>query len=145
MDFANEIHTLEIIVNIAEVDDGNYENTVEILTSFPNDFDVTNNEATVIVKVNARTNDECGFLFNQFSPNSDGTNDLLRINCIENYPNNTLEVYDRYGNLVFEARGYDNTWDGTGENGDLPKGTYFYILDLGDGSSITKNWIQIIR
>jgi len=142
---AAEVHTLLITVNIAQVVEADYENIATILSSFPEDADLANNEDSVVITIANRTNDECGFLFNQFSPNSDGTNDLLRINCIENYPNNTLEVYDRYGNLVFEARGYDNTWDGTGENGDLPKGTYFYILDLGDGSSITKNWIQIIR
>ncbi len=42
-------------------------------------------------------------------------------------------------------RPYDNTWDGTRNNTELPKGTYFYILDLGDGSEVRKGWIQIIR
>jgi gliding motility-associated-like protein len=91
------------------------------------------------------TEGECGFVFNQFSPNGDGTNDLLVINCIELYPNNFLEVYDRYGNKVFAANNYGNTWNGTGNNGNLPKGTYFYILDLGDGSEVRKGWIQSIR
>jgi len=67
------------------------------------------------------------------------------INCIENFPGNTLEIFDRYGNSVFEAVNYDNSWDGTGNNGELPNGTYFYILNLGDGSEPTKGWLQIIR
>ena len=42
--------------------------------------------------------------------------------------------------------GYDSSWDGTGKNGDLPKGTYFYVLDLnGDGTDVLKGWIQIVR
>jgi hypothetical protein len=42
--------------------------------------------------------------------------------------------------------GYDSSWDGTGKNGAVPKGTYFYILDLhGDGAEVVKGWIQIIR
>lgn len=140
---AEEINTLEITVEVPN--EGTYENVATLLESFPNDGNEANNEASVTLTVIARSSDECGFLFNQFSPNGDGTNDLLRINCIELFPNNTIEIYDRYGNKVFEARGYDNTWDGTGNNGDLPKGTYFYILDLGDGSEIRKDWIQIIR
>ncbi len=141
----NEEHTLTITVTIGAISDGDYENTVTVLANFPDDSDLTNNEDAVTITVSSRSNNDCGFLFNQFSPNSDGTNDLLRINCIENYPDNTLEVYDRYGNIVYETKGYDNTWDGTGKNGDLPKGTYFYILNLGDGSDVTKGWIQIIR
>ncbi|MBO0591855.1 gliding motility-associated C-terminal domain-containing protein [Cellulophaga sp. E16_2] len=88
---------------------------------------------------------ECGVLFNQFSPNSDGINDFLTISCLENYPNNSIEIFDRYGNQVYKAVRYQNNWNGTGKNGDLPKGTYYYVLNLGDGSPITKGWIQIIR
>ncbi len=94
------------------------------------------------------TDAECKFLFNQFSPNGDGINDYLVIelsNCTESYPNINLEIFDRYGNQVYKAKGYDNTWDGTNKNGDLPKGTYYYILDFGDASPIAKGWIQIIR
>ncbi|WP_435654646.1 gliding motility-associated C-terminal domain-containing protein [Cellulophaga baltica] len=88
---------------------------------------------------------ECGVLFNQFSPNSDGINDSLTISCIESYPNNSIEIFDRYGNQVFKAERYQNNWSGTSKNGDLPKGTYYYVLNLGDSSPITKGWIQIIR
>ena len=80
-----------------------------------------------------------------FSPNGDGVNDALLLVDAPSFPNNRLQIYDRYGNEVFVANGYNNTWEGTGDNGNLPKGTYFYILDLGDGSEITRGWIQIIR
>ncbi|MGB5498823.1 MAG: gliding motility-associated C-terminal domain-containing protein, partial [Maribacter sp.] len=116
-----------------------------ITGSSPVDIILENNEASVEIVVNERSNNESGFLFNQFSPNGDGTNDFLIVNDIQDYPNNSIEIYDRYGNQVFEARPYDNTWDGTRDNNDLPKGTYFYVLDLGDGSEISKGWIQIIR
>ncbi|WP_158975594.1 gliding motility-associated C-terminal domain-containing protein [Cellulophaga sp. L1A9] len=88
---------------------------------------------------------ECGILFNQFSPNSDGVNDFLTISCIQSYPDNSIEIFDRYGNQVYKEVRYQNNWDGTGKNGDLPKGTYYYVLNLGDGTPITKGWIQIIR
>ena len=139
----NEINTLVITVKVLAT--GDYNNTVEIISSFPNDNNVNNNIASITVDVLKPSSDECGFLFNQFSPNGDGINDLLVINCIENYPNNRLEIFDRYGNQVYKAIKYDNTFNGIGKNGDLPKGTYYYILDLEDGSAIKKGWIQIIR
>ena len=140
---AEEVVTLTITAEVTEV--GTYQNIAAIVDSFPEDSNATNDRATASVTVTPRSTDECGFLFNMISPDGDGTNDLLRINCIEDYPNNSLQIFDRYGNEVFTANGYDNSWMGTGKNGDLPKGTYFYILDLGDGTEVQKGWIQIIR
>ena len=140
---AEEVVTLTITAQVPDV--GTYLNVAAIVDSFPEDSNATNDRATATVTVTPRSTDECGFLFNQISPNGDGINDAVYINCIEDYPNNTLQIFDRYGNEVFTASGYDNTWMGTGKNGDLPKGTYFYILDLGDGTEVRKGWIQIIR
>jgi|GEM_PF-1185372 len=140
---ADEVVTLTIMVDVPE--EGTFQNTAVIVDSFPEDLDAANNTASATVTVTSRSSDECGFLFNMISPDGDGTNDTLYINCIEEYPDNTLQIYDRYGNEVFTANGYDNSWMGTGKNGDLPKGTYFYILDLGDGTEVRKGWIQIIR
>ena len=86
-----------------------------------------------------------------FSPNGDGTNDLLVIRGIENYLNNTFTVYNRWGNKVFEGKPYNNTWDGKSNEGiriggdELPTGTYFYVLDLGDDSDIIKGFIYLTR
>ncbi|NND16821.1 MAG: DUF11 domain-containing protein [Eudoraea sp.] len=136
---------LEIIVQVPIP--GTYFNTARILSSSPADSDLSNNSSTAEIQVNERTIADCGFFFNQFSPNGDGTNDRLSINCLELYPNNSIEIFNRYGNLVFEAQNMtpDSTWDGTRKNKAVPDGTYFYILDLGDGSEIQKGWIQIIR
>lgn len=139
-----EEYTLEIVAMILE--EGDYENTATLTDSYPiDDFNTTNNEATVMVTVSPRTTAECGFLFNQFSPNGDGVNDKLRINCIENYPNNKISIFNRYGSEVYKRTNYNNSWDGTWKNEDLPNGTYFYVLDLADGSEVKKGWIQIIR
>ena len=140
---ADEVVTLTITADVPEV--GTFQNIAAIVDSFPEDSNAINNTASASVTVTPRSTDECGFLFNMISPDGNGSNDALHINCIQDYPNNALEIYDRYGNEVFKTRGYDNTWMGTGKNGDLPKGTYFYILDLGDGTEVRKGWIQIIR
>jgi gliding motility-associated-like protein len=68
------------------------------------------------------------------SPNGDGINDFLMIDGIANYPDNHLQIINRSGQLIFEAKGYDNStkvFDGhSNKNGamQLP-GTYFYSLD----------------
>jgi gliding motility-associated-like protein len=86
-----------------------------------------------------------------FSPNGDGANEIFEIIGIEDYPNNRLSVFNRYGHKVYEKRGYDNSWEGRSEspvtlgNGLLPKGTYFYVLDLGDGSKTLKGSVFINR
>ncbi|SHJ79019.1 conserved repeat domain-containing protein/gliding motility-associated C-terminal domain-containing protein, partial [Arenibacter nanhaiticus] len=139
----NEMNTLEIRVSVPI--EGSFRNTVRIVDTFPNDNNEDNNIAFVDIIVGARSNGESGFVFNQISPNNDGINDVLKINDIQSYPNTTLEIYDRYGNQVFATKKYDNTWSGTGKNGDLPKGTYFYILHLGEGTQVKKGWLQIIR
>jgi gliding motility-associated-like protein len=87
-----------------------------------------------------------------FTPDGDGTNELFVITGIENYPQNKLTFYNRWGNEVFYAEGYSNDWDGTANRGIilgdglLPTATYYYILDLnGDGSEILKGYVYIKR
>ena len=129
------------------VDLEDLENTATLISSFPADATITeNNSDTVTVNAERSQCEDPGTICNIFSPNGDGWNDTLTLVGHEQYPNNTFEVFDRYGNSVFQMDGYDSSWDGTGKNGQLPKGTYFYILDLnGDGTDVVKGWIQIVR
>ena len=78
-----------------------------------------------------------------FSPNGDGINDVFFIQGLQRFPNNELKVYNRWGNLVFEEKGYANQWAGTFEEEILPDATYFYVLDLGDGSKPLSGFVQI--
>jgi gliding motility-associated-like protein len=84
-----------------------------------------------------------------FSPNGDGINDLFIISGIINYPSLSMSVYNRWGNLVFDASPYQNNWNGRSNSsvaisGEvLPIGTYFYIIDLGDGSPVRKGTIYL--
>jgi gliding motility-associated-like protein len=84
-----------------------------------------------------------------FSPNGDGINDLFVIRGIDHYPNNSIIIFNRWGDKVFEASPYQNTWDGKCTMGvraggdQLPIGTYFYLLNLGDGSEILKGTIYL--
>lgn len=67
----------------------------------------------------------------------DGRNDVFIIGCIEEY-DNTVEIYNRWGQLVFQTEDYNNTsnnWDGRTASGEsLPEGVYFYVIYFNDGS-----------
>jgi gliding motility-associated-like protein len=81
------------------------------------------------------------------TPNGDGKNDELVIRFIDLYPNNKVQVYNRWGSLVYSKDGYTNDWKGTNEKGNggvLPAGTYFILVDLGDGFTKPYNgYIQL--
>ena len=82
---------------------------------------------------------------NGFSPNGDGTNDEFIIAGLQKYPNNSIEIYNRYGNMVYESKNYQNYWDGvsTGKTQKLPAAPYYYVLSINGGSKIVKGWVYI--
>ena len=86
---------------------------------------------------------------NVLTVNGDGNNDTWKIEHIENYPNVTFEIFNRWGNIVWKSSGYTKQWDGTNyRNGEvLPDGTYFYVIDL-HSQKFTEpytGWIQIVK
>lgn len=80
------------------------------------------------VKVTVISTDSL-FFFNTMTPNGDGANDYFYIGNIDKYPDNVLEIYNRYGQKLYTATSYKNNWDGKYLNQELPSGTYFYLLD----------------
>ncbi|MFM7079321.1 MAG: gliding motility-associated C-terminal domain-containing protein, partial [Bacteroidota bacterium] len=87
---------------------------------------------------------------NGFSPNGDGVNDGYEIEGIDNFPGNILYIYNRWGNLIYKSKDYQNNWTGecnvSGVNygQKVPAGTYYYILDLNDGQK-PRNGFLILR
>ena len=88
-------------------------------------------------------------VFNVVTPNGDGVHDVLTIAGLENFPNNTIKIYNRWGVLVYVTKAYNtqgNVFDGTSngrvtidKDNKLPVGTYFYILDYEDGTNNMKS------
>ncbi len=66
------------------------------------------------------------------TPNGDGKNDTWVIDYIEEYPEAVVEIYNRWGELLFHSDDYQNDWDGTYNGENLPIGTYYFIIDLND-------------
>jgi gliding motility-associated-like protein len=96
----------------------------------------------------------CPNIFNvpeAFSPNGDGFNDLYVIQGLMEFPNHSLKIYTRWGALVFQAAPYLNDWNGTAGEGtlplgeELPTGTYYFILDLGNGTDPLTGYIYLNR
>jgi gliding motility-associated-like protein len=83
---------------------------------------------------------------NGFSPNGDGYNDGYVIKNIEGYPSNRFQVFNRWGNLVYEKDNYTNPdWIGQNQSGeDLPEGTYFVMIEL-NGLDVRKNTYVDLR
>lgn len=67
-----------------------------------------------------------------FTPNGDGSNDAWVIDFIDQFPDCTVEVYNRWGSVLFSSKGYKVPWDGTYKDGPVPVGTYYYAIELND-------------
>lgn len=139
-----ESATLQLTVEVLDIND--YLNTASLVFVDQLDIDSINDSDQ------AEVDPSCLIVYNEFSPNGDGVNEFFKIDCISRYPNNVLRVYNRWGNIVYEQRSYNNDWDGisngraTVQKGDLlPVGTYYYVLDLGEGSELKTDWLYINR
>ncbi len=115
-------------INEDENDDGNYAND-----------DVDGNGIPDYLERAVENSIE---IFNVVTPNGDGAHDFLTIKGLENFPENSIRIYNRWGVLVYSTNAYDtegNVFDGTSQGratlqseSKLPVGTYFYIFDYKD-------------
>ena len=82
-----------------------------------------------------------------FTPNGDGVNDNFVIPCLLDggkFPTSSVIVFNKWGDEVYRSTSpYKNNWKGTYNGADLPPDTYFYIIDLGDGSDPYSGFIVI--
>ena len=83
------------------------------------------------------------------TPNNDGVNDNFVVPCLldeKDYPNNKVIIFNRWGDEVFRSQSpYQNDWDGKYNGEDLPVGTYFFIVDFGNGDEPLKGFVVIQR
>lgn len=83
------------------------------------------------------------------TPNNDQVNDVFVVPCLldaASYPNNSLVIINRWGDEVFRSSGaYQNNWNGTYDGAQLPDGTYFYILDFGNGTKPITGFVEVKR
>jgi len=97
-------------------------------------------EATCKVSINVTINDQLQPM-SAFSPNGDGVNEYWVITNIERYPDATVEVFNRWGERVFESKSnYNNDWNGS----NLPVDSYHYVITQ-NGKMLCRGVVTIIR
>ncbi|MEO5571908.1 MAG: gliding motility-associated C-terminal domain-containing protein [Bacteroidia bacterium] len=80
------------------------------------------------------------------TPNGDGKNDVFYVQGLGDYYQNSILIYNRWGNKVFEQSPYQNNWEGTNQSGDLlPEGTYFVILKIKEITKVFTGYIDLRR
>ncbi|WP_210466867.1 gliding motility-associated C-terminal domain-containing protein [Rufibacter roseolus] len=82
---------------------------------------------------------------NAITMSGDNINDTWIIRNIEHYPNCRVQIYTRWGALVFESSGYKQNWDGIHDGKALPMGVYYYIIDLGMNEKPISGSITLIK
>ncbi|MCD8431070.1 Ig-like domain-containing protein, partial [Tenacibaculum finnmarkense genomovar ulcerans] len=148
------------IYDYQDIDDDN--DGINTEDENPGDTNITTNDSLdtnengIPDSLDTDTN-KCGTPYNIMTPDNDGENDSFFISCIDKpeYSKNTVEIFNRWGNSVYKASGYNNesvSFKGisngrTTINADekLPAGTYYYVIDLGDGSKAKAGWLYINR
>ncbi|RYZ99146.1 MAG: DUF11 domain-containing protein, partial [Sphingobacteriaceae bacterium] len=134
---AGETITLKLTVKAKNA--GVVSNTATV-SAAETDTDLANNTSTDNKQVFALNTKP-----NVITPNGDGKNDTFVIDGLELYPENSINIFNRWGNEVFRSVGsYKNNWDGHS----LKEGTYYYILKIKDANgnwSATKGFITLLR
>jgi gliding motility-associated-like protein len=83
-----------------------------------------------------------------FTPNGDGKNDVWRIPELEAFPQAVVEVFDRWGILIYRSEpGYNDPWNGVSKNGkEMPMDAYYFVIDLNyEGAEVITGTVTIIR
>jgi gliding motility-associated-like protein len=128
--------------------DGNHADNDTLWVSVTNGYGCAGSDTIVLIS--------CDFakyfknIPNTITPSHiDGKNDVWRIDNIDLFPNAVLDIYDRWGRLVYHAKGLDplNVWDGRSMSGkELPMDSYYYVIDLNyKGLEPIVGYINIVR
>ena len=107
--------------------------------------------ATSTFEITALPSEE-NFIPNTITPNGDGANDqlvfdILLFNPAEDFPDNEIVIFNRWGDIIYEAKPYNNDWSGLNMDGtEIPEGTYYYVLRLNiSRGNIVRGDITVIR
>jgi gliding motility-associated-like protein len=108
--------------------------------------DMCSSSTIIEVGFDGGTNCELKF-YSGITPNGDSNNDIWFIDNIEFYPENTVQIFNRWGNEVWFGKGYDNNnvvWSGLDKSGvQLTDGTYFYVVATNGNTN--RGWIELTR
>jgi len=81
---------------------------------------------------------------NSFTPNGDGINDQWILKGLESDNTAMVQIYNRYGRMVFGSSGYTTPWDGHHQGAKLPQGTYYYRISVRSGKQVVSGVVTLI-
>jgi gliding motility-associated-like protein len=90
-------------------------------------------------------------VYNAVTPNGDGMNETFVFDILnlrpDDFPDNEIIIFNRWNDIIYQAKPYNNEWAGTLEDGTpVPEGTYYYILRLNIGEGdIIRGDVTVIR
>ncbi|MBP6459394.1 MAG: gliding motility-associated C-terminal domain-containing protein, partial [Crocinitomicaceae bacterium] len=85
------------------------------------------------------------------SPNNDGKNEKWEINYATKYPKVKVQIFNRWGTMVYQSIPYQDDWNGVSNtlgtlgNTELPTGTYYYIIDKGNEEDIESGYLELVK
>lgn len=82
---------------------------------------------------------------NAFSPNGDGVNDRWEIDGLRAIPGCHVEIFNRWGQPVYESTGYEQPWNGTWRGKQAPAGTYYYVIRAKPKDRPYTGWVALLR
>lgn len=92
--------------------------------------------ATLLITINTVTNTIDKLIPNAISPNGDGKNDVWKLPFINIlYQDAIVDIFNRWGQLIYHSVGYSDPWDGNYNGEQLPPGNYYYVIDINDGKT----------
>ncbi|MFM7661220.1 MAG: gliding motility-associated C-terminal domain-containing protein, partial [Bacteroidota bacterium] len=119
----NSYQTAEICIGEEYEFNGNMYSTSGIIYDTIN---ITGCDSVLVLELSVI---DCEFqISNILTPNEDGQNDTWRVSDLSKIAGCDVEIYNRWGELVFQTNDYDNQWAGTRQNEQLPDGVYFYSI-----------------
>ena len=87
----------------------------------------------ITIVINTVTSEVNSLIPNAISPNGDGKNDVWKLDFIDLLnPNAEIKIFNRWGQTLFESKGYPYPWDGTYNGEKVPDGTYYYVIVISD-------------
>ena len=81
---------------------------------------------------------------NAFSPNGDGLNDTCEIFSAIGNIDIIVEIYNRWGEIIFYSKGYSEPWNGTYKGSPVPEGTYAYVVRV-DADKVYRGVVLVVR
>lgn len=125
---------------------GTYQVNVKARFARPPKADTTVIVSSSLMTINDNSNPCKINVYNAVTVNNDNLNDFFYIENIEEFPENKVSIYNRYGVLISDINGYNNkdkVWPD--KNTAQTSGTYFYIIRLSEKDNPVKGWVEVLK